>query len=416
MSRPFFTYQLEHAFFLLALRVNLMVAEQDNAFQDERLEYHLQVQANQIQSVLTHHETSTMITGGIINNRSFNFDLRSPITVGLEKLSSLKDDFKTALGVEGIRLNRQNGQLQLQVIRPFTPAVPLVDLLSRLHNNPPASAVLGYAEDGSVIRHDFTADATPNILISGAKDAGKTNLLRTIAVSLALTNRQADVQIVAINPTSADSQNRDSEAAFWRPLNYVPHMLTDVVSRQTEISELLLFMVREMNYRSEHLFSSPRIVVLIDQAATVMERGGRTVSEAILRIAERGAGAGIHLVLGTSRPQSGQFGPHLLTNLQSHYAGFRNQNSERQDDDITARAATLLGQGDFLSCGFSPQLRFQAAFIDDYDLHMGLSKLYRKRPILLAQPLSTRKQLNPSIKPSTLEQHFAFADGIVAVS
>lgn len=394
-----------------------MVAEQDNALHEERVEYHLQVQANQIQSVLNHHGTSTMITGGIIKNRSISFDLRSPITVGLEKLSALVDDFKKALGVEGIRLNRQNGQLQLQVIRPFTPAVPLLDLLSRLHNNPPASAVLGFAEDGSVIRHDFTADATPNILISGEKDAGKTNLMRTIAVSLALTNRQADVQMVAINPTSVDSQKRDSEAAFWRPLNYIPHMLTNVVSRQTEISELLLFIVREMNYRNEHSFSSPRIVVLIDQAATVMERGGRTVSEAILRMAERGAGAGIHLVLGTSRPQAGQFGPHLLTNLQSHFTGRGTQNSEYPDnDDITGRAAALLGQGDFLSCGFSPPLRFQAAFIDDYDLHMGLSKLYRKRPILLAPPLSTRKQLNPSIKPSTLEQQFEFADGIVAVS
>jgi len=395
-----------------------MVAEQDQAFQEERLQYHLQIQANQIQKVLNHHGASSTITGGIASKRSFRFNLRSPINTGFERLLSLKEELKKALGVSGIRFSRQEGQLQLQVLRPFSPAVPLLDLMSRLDNIPLSTAILGFADDGTVVQHDFSVNATPNILISGEKDAGKTILLRSIAASLALANRQADTQLVAINPISTDSQRRDAQAELWRPLNYIPHMLTDVVSRQSEITELMLFLVREMNYRSEHLFNGPRIVIFIDQAATVMERGGRTVTEAIMRIAERGAVAGIHIVLGTRRPRSSHFSPHLLANLQSRHIGRGSQDSIWVDDEkMILKASSLLGEGDFLTHGLSRPVRFQAAYIDDYDLHMGLSKLYRRRPILLAQPVSNRIQMNsPFLSAKPEQQQFAFSDSLIAVS
>ncbi len=358
-----------------------------------------------------------MITGGVANSRLIKFNLHSPITAGIERFLSLVEDLKKALGVESIRLNRHNGQLQLQIVRPNDPAVPLVDLMSRISDHPSTSAILGFGEDGSIIRHDFAMDSTPNIFISGGQNAGKTILLRTIAASLALTNKQADVQLVVINPISVDSQRRNSQAAVWRPLNYIPHMLTDVISRQTDITEGLLFLVREMNYRNEHFFATPRIIVLIDQAATLMERGGRTIVESISRIAERGADAGIHLVLSTRRPHSDYFSPHLLANLQSRFIGSGIQGALNPvDEKTTERESSLLGEGDFLTGGLSKSIRFQAAYIDDYDLHMGLSKLYQIRPILLAQPMSTRMELNPANQLSQPKKQFTFTDGLVAIS
>ena len=394
-----------------------MAIETNNALYEDRLQHQLNVQATQIQKVLDYNGTPTTIVGGSINREAFSFNLRSPIVSGIEKLTKLKGELKKALGVEGIRLHHADGQVRLQVLRPFVPAVPLLELMSKIKDVPVSTAILGLAVDGTAVQHDFANPAYPNILISGDKNAGKTSLMRSMAASLALNSRQADVQLIIINPISTDSHRRESQADYWRPFNYIPHMLTDVASRQSEISEILFFLVREMNYRSEHLFHSPRIIVFIDQAATVMERGGRTVKEAIMRIAERGSISGIHLVLGTRRPQATFFNPHLLTNLQSHFIGQNNQNLIfLNDNDPTINSSSLLGEGDFFAHGLTRNIRFQAAYIDDYDLHLGLSNLNRDRPILIAQPLSKRVQLNPPSSIEEPEQLFTFTNGLVSVS
>ena len=80
-------------------------------------------------------------------------------------------------------------------------------------------------------------------------------------------------------------------------------------------------------------------------------------------------------------------------------------------------ATTLLGEGDFLAPDNSRRVRFQAAYIDDYDLHMGLSHLYQKRPILLARPLNNRVKLNQKLKENPGKaQQFSFVDGLVSAS
>ena len=394
-----------------------MTVKQAQELHEERLQYQLQLQASQVQKVFGRHGLPATVVGGTVSRSSFHFDLRSHVIGGLQRLRVIKDDLKKALGVESVRLLNNAGDLQLQVIRPFEPAVPLLNLLALLPDVPPATAVLGLTEDGKPMVHTFSAEPRPNVLISGQEDAGKTILLRTIAASLAITSNQAQVQILAINPVSNDQQRNHAQDSTLRPLTYLPHMLTDVAVRQTEITELLLFLVREMKYRMEHTFSIPRIVVLIDQAATVMEHGGRTVIEALQQLAQQGADAGIHLVLSTRRPDAPVFGPHLATNLQARFIGRLDihKATEEKTQPTEVEATTLLGEGDFLAAGSSRRVRFQAAYIDDYDLHMGLSRLYQKRPILLARPLNNRVKLKQKSKNNPAQaQQFSFVDGLVS--
>lgn len=396
-----------------------MTVEHAPELQEERLQYQLQLQASQVQKVLGRNGIFTSVTGGKVNGRSFRYNLRTHISGGLQRLGGLKDDLKQALGVEGVRFLNEAGELQLQVLRPFEPAVPLLDLLDLIPNLPPETAVLGLKADGQPMIHSFTAEQKPNILISGQENAGKTVLLRTIAASLAITSKQAQIQLLAINPVSADRDRHEAQDAALRPLNYLPHMLTDVAVRQTEISELLLFLVREMNYRMEHAFSIPRIVVLIDQAATVLEHGGRTIKQAVQALAQRGAQAGIHLVLSTRRADADVFGPHLMTNLQAQFIGKLEigKATEQKTRPAEVEATTLLGEGDFLAADDSRGLRFQAAYVDNYDLHMSLSRLYQQRPILLAQPLDRRVKLEQKNGQNhAQEQQFSFIDDVVSVS
>jgi S-DNA-T family DNA segregation ATPase FtsK/SpoIIIE len=395
-----------------------MSVEQAQELHEKRLQYQLQLQAGQVQKVFGRYGLPATVVGGTVSRSSFHFDMRSQVFGGIRRLRDLKGELKKALGVEGIRFLNNSGDLQLQVIRPFEPAVPLLNLLALIPDVPPATAILGLTEDGKPMVHTFSAEPKPNVLISGQADAGKTILLRTIAASLAITSNQAQVQILAINPVSSDRQKHHAQDSNLLPLNYLPHMLTDVAVRQTEITELLLFLVREMKYRMEHTFSVPHIVVMIDQAATVMEHGGRTVVEALQQLAIQGSEAGIHLVLSTRRPDASVFGPHLTTNLQARFIGRLDMHkaSEEKTRPHEVEATTLLGEGDFLTASNSRRIRFQAAYINDYDLHMCLSRLYQKRPILLARPLNNLVKLKQKSKnnPSQAQQ-FSFVDEVVSV-
>ena len=390
-----------------------MTVEQVQELHEERLQYQLQLQSSQVQKVFGQHGLPATVVGGTVSRSSFHFDLRSHVSGGLQRLRDIKNELKMALGVESVRLLNNAGDLQLQVIRHFEPAVPLLNLLALLPDVPPATAVLGLTEDGKPMLHTFSSKPRSNVLISGQEDAGKTNLLRTIAASLVITSNQAQVQILAINPISSDRQRHHAQDFTFRPLSYLPHMLTDVTGRQTEITELLLFLVREMNYRLEHTFSVPHIVVLIDQAATVMEHGGQTTVEALQQLAEQGADAGIHLVLSTRRPDAPIFSPYLATNLQARFIGRLDMHkaTEEKTQPTDLEATTLLGEGDFLAAGSSRCVRFQAAYIDDHDLHIGLSRRYQKRPILLARPLNRHVKLERESKHNPVQtQQFSFND------
>ena len=48
-----------------------------------------------------------------------------------------------------------------------------------------------------------------------------------------MTSNQAQVQLLAINPVSSDRLRQEAQDSAIRPLNYLPHMLTDVAVRQT---------------------------------------------------------------------------------------------------------------------------------------------------------------------------------------
>ncbi len=383
---------------------------------EERLQYQFNLQADQVQKVLGHHGMPTSVVGGKANSRSFLFDLQAQVNGGLRRLSGLRNDLKQTLGVDSVRFLNEDGGFQLQVLRPIEPAVPLLDLLRITADLPPAAAVLGLRDDGHPMIHCFAEDHRSNILITGAGNAGKTILLRTIAASLAMTSRQAKTQLVAINPVAADRRRHERQDSAIRPLGYLPHMLSDVAVRQTEITELLLFLAQELNYRLEKGITEPRIVILIDQAATVLEHGGRTIRQAVHSIAQRGSQASMHLVLSTRRPDADVFSQHLLTNLQMRYIGKLeiDKATEHRAKPEEVEATTLLGEGDFISANGSRGHHFQAAYIDDYDLHMSLSKLYYQRPILLAKPMESRVKLEKkAISEEIEEQQYKFLDDLI---
>jgi DNA segregation ATPase FtsK/SpoIIIE-like protein len=395
-----------------------MTVEQTHPLYEEQPQY--QFQTAQSKNVHAGYGQTGAFAADSAASHSLFFNVQSQLNSSLHRFRGAADGFMKTLGVEGIRVLNEDGNFQLQLVRPFEPAVPLLDLLRLLPGLPPITAVLGLAENGTPMTHTFTAEHKPNMLICGQADAGKTFLLRAIVASLAISSKQAEVQMLAINPVSSDRERHEAQEAALRPLSFIPHMLADVAMRQTEITEMVFFLVREMEYRLEHRFTSPRIILLVDQAATVLERGGRTMVESFQSLAQKGPDVGINLVLSTRRPEAAVFDPLLTANLQARFTGRLNLAKATEEEAAASdvEATTLLGEGDFLAAGSSSRsVRFQAAYINDYDLQLRLTRIYRKRPILLAQPLDRREK--PKLQsPQSLqfEPQLPYVDGMVLVN
>jgi len=387
------------------------MSEKENwrkVLKENRLQHQLEIQSRQIEKVFTHHELPAHVAGGTVRSRSISFDLQEQVTSGWEWLRDhLKRELTAVLGGADVRLSREDGQLRLHVGRPDNPPVPLLDLLPLLPETLTVTAVLGLAEDGRPVLLPLTeADMTP-VLLAGEPDAGKTALLRTIAVSLALTNKQSQVQLLVIDGDAPESRSTHSQL---EPLTYLPHLLTPVVCDFEEAAEALNFLADEIGYRGEQDIAVPHVVVLIDGIVTLLEAGGRPVADALVRLARRGATAGIHLVMSTRRPDAPVLADLFKANFPVRLVG---QARDEKQAAVAAgvagsQAQYLLDQGDFLAVTDSMTTHFQGAYIGDYDLHLTLEALHRNRPRpLLARSMSVRPTLAPPAENQIEnEQHF----------
>ena len=172
-------------------------------WQEQRLQHQLEIQSHQIERVFDHHDMTAQVSGGTVHSYAINFNLQAQLARGWDYLRELKRDLMTSLGVRDVQVGWQNGQLQLSVTRPEEPPVALLDLLPLVADLPPITGILGLDEAGHPLLLDFVSPDISHVLVTGMHDAGKTSLLRTLALSLAFANRQAQLQMVVLAPETA---------------------------------------------------------------------------------------------------------------------------------------------------------------------------------------------------------------------
>ena len=381
---------------------------------EARLRHQLGVQSQQINRVLSHHRVPATVAGGEVRARLISFDLHTQLAAGLERVRGLKDDLISALGVNDVAVVREDGQWRLRVGRPDDAPVPLLRLLASLPDLPPTTAAIGMADGGQPVLLRFGPNRIKHGLIAGEPGAGKTTLLRSIAAGLALTNRQSALQLLVLDPRGLGDDATGAPHPL-RPLALLPHVLTDPTGTVDECAAIVHFLAEEMEYRRREHVQWPRIVVLIDHIITLLDEAGDATRHDLLRLLQYGAAAGIHLVMATDQPNA----PFLMD--RTLRVGVSARLVGRLSDAAAARkvagmaldnAPARYGAGDFLAVVGSDVTYFQAAAINDYDLHMALSKLAAgARPRLLAQPYSPRPQLERETNSDP--QSFQWREGAV---
>jgi hypothetical protein len=321
--------------------------------------------------------------------RQAHASIQGPLTAGWSWLNDLKSDLVASLGTPSIGLARPDSQPRLFNRQAESGPVGLLPLVESLPHLTRQTAILGLDHDDRPLLLNLNGADVTNILVAGGPAAGKSGLLRTLTLSLAMTNRQSNVQLVIFDCQGATEQPFSGQLY---PLSYLPHMMCPIVESVTEAASTLGFLANEVAYRQEQPVTEPLIVALIDNVDELVVAGGSPIQELLGYLLREGPDAGVRLFLAARNPAVPELRPLLLGNIAIRLVGRAADAHQAQvaTGQADSRAEYLSGRGDFLAVAGGGIFPFQAAYVSDYDLHLSLERLHNqsRRTTVLARPLN----------------------------
>ncbi len=204
-----------------------------------------------------------------------------------EAITQLRQSSQIAMGTEVRRLDIKTPLAQEGIQR-------LLPMLCTIGNPSPLTAAVGMAENGQPLLINFQKKSTWNLVVEGPTGCGKSELLRTLAVGLAASSRQAHLQLMGI-----DIGGR--ELAL---LEGLPHMLTDLASDKQFAYEMTDWLAGEVVRRKKTGIHDPHIFLLVDDAEALLGNIEKEILVNLSLIGGQGCLAGVHLIMASRRAVS----------------------------------------------------------------------------------------------------------------
>jgi DNA segregation ATPase FtsK/SpoIIIE-like protein len=233
-------------------------------------------------------------------------------------------------------------------------------------------------------------DKMPHLLVAGQTGSGKSVCINAIICSLLMTKTPEELRLIMIDPKKVELTIYEG----------IPHLVSPVVTEPKEAVKALYWAVMEIQrrftllkklrardiaganirlvskeYAEEALTEDeksplPHIVIFVDELADLMLTASKDVESHILRIAQLGRAAGIHLVVATQRPSVDIITGPIKANLASRMAFRTIQSIDSRTILGHTGAEQLLGMGDmlFLRNGAPDMERYHGAYISEKDV------------------------------------------------
>lgn len=255
----------------------------------------------------------------------------------------------------------------------------------------------------------------PHLLVAGTTGSGKSELLRTLTVALALSYAPDRINFLFVDFKGGSGLG---------PLTGLPHcvgMLTDLSSH--ELDRSLQSLRAEIRFREETLAAVqapdltsygttpaglasplPHLVMVIDEFRMLVEDAPEALRE-LMRIAAIGRSLGIHLIMATQRPQ-GALTADIRANVTTSIA-LRVQSEMESVDIINSKAAAGISVDTpgraYLARGTEAPLEFQAGSLtagasqsEPAGISVWLASEYLEVPAVAADSTSSGTEPTPA--------------------
>ena len=326
--------------------------------------------APRIEAVFKEFKLDAKVVNAVRGPRVTRYELALGPGVRVEKVIGLRENLAYALACDSVRLALVPGKSAVGVELPSTDqeSVTLSDVLAKAGNNPLTVAV-GKDLEGGLITSDLSA--MPHLLVAGTTGSGKSTFINAALVSLLKRATPDQVQLVLIDPKQVE----------LTPYEGVAHLARPVVTETDDAIKTLAWLVDVMQDRYSAMKDAkvrhisglpgyPYIVCVVDELADLMLASTKEVEPLIVRLAQKGRAAGMHLVLATQRPSVDVVTGLIKANCPSRLAFASSSAIDSRVVLDEAGAEQLLGMGDALykPIGSRAAVRVQGAYVSDAEV------------------------------------------------
>lgn len=356
-----------------------------------------------IKDTLSQFDIDVTVEGANLGPRITQYTLRPPAGVRVNKLLAYDKNLAMALAADKIRIEApipRTNMVGVEVPNITPASVGLHELLRsnewrKIAAEKPLSFAVGKDIAGQVVVGDLAK--MPHLLIAGTTGSGKSVMTNVLIDSLLYHNSPSDLKLIVVDP-------KQVEMAAYED---IPHLLAPIITSTDKALSAMKWAVGEMEKRYSLMSKErvkniadynakmaeqggtvevpdedgnvqkhdngkmPYIVVVVDEMADLMMTAGKELEMLIVRIAQKGRAAGIHLVLATQRPEVKVVTGLIKANIPGRIAFAVNNGVDSRVMLDSMGAEKLLGSGDMLFLTtemMGKPRRVQGAFVSDKEI------------------------------------------------
>ena len=335
----------------------------------------IQQNAVVIKSTLAEFGIDVEMEGANIGPRVTQYTMRPPAGVNLSKILARDKELALNLAVDKIRIEAPipgTRSVGVEIPNVKSASVMLRGIIESQEWKK-AKDPLTFAVGKDISGKSVVANLAkmPHLLIAGTTGSGKSVMTNTLISSLLWRNSPSDLKLIIVDPKQVEMAMYDD----------IPHLLTPIITSTEKALSALKWAVNEMEKRYTLMAEKkvknisdynskiadvlegkkdgeekeapqdgkmPYIVVVIDEMADLMMMAGKDLEMLIVRIAQKGRAAGIHLVLATQRPEVKVITGLIKANVPGRIAFAVGSQIDSRIMLDQGGAEKLLGKGDML--------------------------------------------------------------------
>ncbi len=259
--------------------------------------------------------------------------------------------------------------------------IHLIDVLNHLPEEQPYELMVAVGQNvaGEMIMQDLSR--LPHMLVAGHTGGGKSVFLTSLIASLVWRHSAETLRLVLVDPKLMDFPIFESlphlhdGQVIYEPVEAIGilrWLIEEESSRRAQLMRQTGNRKIESYYRHFPRESLPRIVVIVDEFADIMNSLGRRERQdferQINRLAATGRARGIHLILATQRPTVDVVSGNIKANIPARVSFQLTTQTDSRTILDQAGAEALLGQGDMLFLAENKIERLQGYFASDDEL------------------------------------------------
>ena len=309
------------------------------------------------------------------------FELQLSPETRVSQITQLENDIGLALGSPQVRLVhaiKGKNAMGIEVPNEKIGMVSIKDLLKSkefMQHKSPIAVAIGKNINDEIVVGDIAS--MPHLLVAGSTGAGKSVMLNTILTSLLFRAHPDDVKLLLVDMKKVELSmyNRIPHMLIPETLKEVNHVLNALkwISQEMQNRYDLLEEHGVLNIKHYHALPGyvdgtlprmPYLLMIIDEAAELLQRGKKEVEELLKSLAALARASGVHLILATQRPSAEIITGDIKINFPCRIAfkvGTRHDSATILD---SPGAEKLVGRGDMIFSKEGQKERVQSCYID----------------------------------------------------